>query len=395
MSVARTPWWRRALLAAAALAVCSVAGAAPEPGVLLVHGPDGAPARLTALSSDGRKAAGYAFFDRFSAARLRAFVWTTENGRSDLVGNPLPYQSEAKAIDDSGEFIAGTHVSVRNAPYQAFRRRINDGENELLPLVPAYNRSIGNDISGDGRAVVGYCERGPNTYWDAQAFIWREGVGTVPLGFARPGSIISDARAISRDGSTVVGVSIDGSLTSEAFTWTESGGMRVLNSLPDARYRDTIACAVSADGRVTVGAGSISTGRSVALMWREGSPDAILLGTIGQANGIFPTGLSDDGSIAVGYADLNSSYLPFIWTESTGMISLDSYLNQYGVTVPDGWTLSKCFAVSGDGLTFAGEATTSSGLISGFVATIPAPGSVVVLGVLAVVRRRRSRGSER
>ena len=233
--------------------VAAPAFASPEPGIVFVTGPGGESARVTGLNSNGEAGTGYSFFDSFSPARLRSFVWTPEGGRVDVPGNPLPYQSEARAIDNSGTMIAGTRVAVRNGGYLAFRRDVNAAQDEVLPLLPEYGRAIGTAISGDGRSVVGYCERGQNTYFDAQAFLWREGVGTIPLGFLRPNSVISDATAISRDGSTVVGVSINGSLDGEAFTWTEAGGMRALRALPNALYVDTKAHAVSADGRVIVG----------------------------------------------------------------------------------------------------------------------------------------------
>mgnify|MGYP000871634602 CR=1 FL=1 len=380
--------WARIISGMFWVVAACCAPAAAEPGVVLIAASDGSAARVTALSQSGAAAVGYTFPDTPSVY-LQGFVWSQANGRQDVTETPAPYGVEARSVDSSGAMFAGTHVSTRNGPYRAFRRDVGATANELLPLISNYTRGFGRGISGDGRAVVGYCERGPNTYWDAQAFIWREGVGTIPLGFARPGSIISDARAISRDGSTVVGVSIDGSLTGEAFTWTESGGMRVLNGLPNALYPDTFAQAVSADGRVTVGQGYLPSGLSTVLMWRDESPEAISLGTLGLNNGIAPTDVSDDGSVAVGYAVFPSIEVPFVWTASTGMIALDSYLNQFGVTAPSGVTLRRLYAVSGDGLTFAGDARLDSGITVGFVATIPAPGSVVVFGVLAVVRRRR------
>ena len=366
----------------------SACGATGQPEFVLVSSPDGTPSHITALSQSGNSAAGNVFVNTFSVYS-RGFVWTRAQGRRDIAESAATYVFNVSGLDSQGSRIAGTHIQSRNGPYRAFRRDVNASENELLPLIPNYARGFGRGISGDGRAVVGYCERGPNTYWDAQAFIWREGVGTIPLGFARPGSILSDARAISRDGSTVVGLTVDGTLKGEAFTWTESGGMRVLNGVPNALYPDTFAQAVSADGRVTVGQGYLPSGLSTVLMWRDESPEAISLGTLGLNNGIAPTDVSDDGSVAVGYAVFPSIEVPFVWTASTGMIALDSYLNQFGVTAPSGVTLRRLYAVSGDGLTFAGDARLDSGITVGFVATIPAPGSVVVFGVLAVVRRRR------
>ena len=57
------------------------------------------------------------------------------------------------------------------------------------------------------------------------------GLGDLPLGDLPGVNFLSDAQAVSADGSVVVGGSSSGG-TLEAFRWTEGGGMVGLGLLP-------------------------------------------------------------------------------------------------------------------------------------------------------------------
>jgi hypothetical protein len=74
------------------------------------------------------------------------------------------------------------------------------------------------------------------------------------------------------------------------------------------------------------------------------------------------------------------------------MSLLSDFLSHHGTLVPQGWHLDRVVAISGDGLTFAGEARSTAGVRQGFVATIPAPSGLLVVfsSALFLVRRRRS-----
>jgi probable HAF family extracellular repeat protein len=72
------------------------------------------------------------------------------------------------------------------------------------------------------------------------------------LGFT-PGSTWSEARAISADGTTIVGISRTAtSQAIETFLWTEGGGIEGIGALPVQDAAST-GMAVSADGTVVVG----------------------------------------------------------------------------------------------------------------------------------------------
>jgi PAS domain-containing protein len=66
------------------------------------------------------------------------------------------------------------------------------------------------------------------------------------------------------------------------------------------------------------------------------------------------------------------------------------WLGTRGISFP-GWTFTEVRSVSPDGMTFAGSGISPQGLSRGFVVTIPAPGSGVLMlaGIGWVARRRR------
>ena len=201
-----------------------------------------------------------------------------------------------------------------------------------------------------------------------------------PLGYLRPLSPASEAYGISRDGSSVVGYSQSG--TEEAFVWREGTGMQPL--APLAPGADSSANAVNADGSVIAGASG-----SFAARWTSAGVES--LGTLPGALFSHAYAISDDGNVVGG--STSGGPLPqtaMVWTPGTGAVGLADYLGSFGLTVTPGWRTKDVFAISGDGRTFAGDAVSDSGVIEGFVATVPAPaGAVLVLAPAILFPRRR------
>lgn len=116
---------------------------------------------------------------------------------------------------------------------------------ELIPLgnLPGLLRSAALDVSADGTVVVGYsliAGKGIRTGEDpVAAFRWTRGGGMQDIG-AIDGHEYSYARAISADGTTIVGESWDADecclIIGEAFRWTDSQGMVGLGDLPGSFF---------------------------------------------------------------------------------------------------------------------------------------------------------------
>jgi probable HAF family extracellular repeat protein len=104
--------------------------------------------------------------------------------------------------------------------------------------------------------------------------------------------------------------------------------------------------------------------------------------------------VSDDGSIVVG---VGTTAAPgdraFIWDAAHGMRDLRTFLvNDVGLDLT-GWTLMRATGISSDGLTIAGTGANPNGQLDGWIAVVPEPSSMALLGLggVALLRRRARR----
>lgn len=355
--------------------------AAQTPGFWLMGTPPGLSRSYSyALSQDGGVAAGYS---TGSGSDAPGFRWTAGGGRQDFLGPGMPLQSPAKGLSTDGNTLVG-YMAGGTGPHRAYRRVGAGPLQELAPV--GYQKSYASAVSGNGDVVVGHNESTVGGIPLGQAFRWTPQGGMQNLGWLH-GSGISQARAISRDGGTIVGDSYAGA--TEAFVWREGTGMQGLPPLPGASPLGSYARGVNADGSVIVGEGYDSGGNIRAVRWAGGAAQD--LGVLPGYLVVEAFGVSDDGLVVAGPArGIGVPDVAFVWTPSTGMLSLPSYLSQYGVSLPLGWSSRYIYAVSGDGMTFAGDAVNASGAIQGFVASVPTPaGAVVLIGPVVLLSRRR------
>jgi probable HAF family extracellular repeat protein len=198
------------------------------------------------------------------------------------------------------------------------------------------------DVSGDGSVVVGRRD-GPNVE-TVRAVRWTAAGGSTTLG---PG----EARAVSADGSVVVGARFFG-----AVRWTADGKVTPLGEF----HYGNGAGGVAADGATIVGSGSESwaggNGIVEAFRWTTGA-GFVGLGT-GRYGHSAATGISADGSVIVGTAgdlwiptdsdgdDEPSTYHAVRWTAWGGMRSLGWLA---------GFSYSEASAASADGSVIVGR----------------------------------------
>ncbi len=353
-----------AIIAAPALLALSAQAAPPEPGFYLPGLAPGAKTGwVTALSSDGNTAAG---FTADSGSYVAGYTWNFTTGRSDFGLLPgMPPYTPAYGLSDNG-VVVGVMQSGLD-PSRAYRWT-GSGPLQDLGVLPGEERMFANGVSGDGTVVVGYGEHGKYTALDGQAFRWTPTKGMQGLGYLHPFSINSHANAISRDGNTIVGTELDWTLTQRAFVWREASGMTALPWLPNPFSADTDAEAVSADGSVVVGSAFHSSGNTHAVRWVNGEIEDLTIGS--SFGGSKAYAVSGDGKVVGGIAGP-----AIIWTSATGMMDAEDYLALFGVVVPAEYRIERIHAISGDGLTFAGEARNlTTWFREGFVATVPATG---------------------
>jgi probable HAF family extracellular repeat protein len=218
-----------------------------------------------------------------------------------------------------------------------------------LPGGPFF--SVARAVSADGSVVVG-TSQSSNGF---EAFRWTATKGMLGLGDLPGGGFQSEASGISSDGGVIVG-SGRSAAGSEAFYWTESGGMIGVGDLPGGVFA-SYASAVSADGRVIAGySSSTRSGASYAEAFRWTSTNGMTsLGDLpGGDPSSFAFAMSADGSVIVGASGSGNatggSWEAFRWSAKTGMLPLGDF--------PGGATNSVAYGISPDGAVIVGRGHT-------------------------------------
>ncbi len=157
----------------------------------------------------------------------QAFRWTRETGMirlGDFDGGE--FSSQAAGVSSDGSVVVGTGEKApidgqATRALEAFRWTESGGLVGLGDIAGGATFSIANDVSGDGEFVVGRS----GGVGGGQAFFWSEelGMNSVYDLLVENGHDVSywasltEAHAISADGSTIVGVGINSAGNREGF----------------------------------------------------------------------------------------------------------------------------------------------------------------------------------
>lgn len=320
----------------------------------------------------------------------KAFRW--QSGMlmdlDDLSGGVV--SSRGIATSANGSVVVGQGTSASGP--EAFR-----WDGDLLGLSDLDNgafNSSANGVSANGLVIAGTGSSANGT----EAFRWESGVLS-PLGDLDGGSFNSEAAGVSANGLIIAGTG-NSSNGTEAFLW-EDDDLSPLGDLDGGDFFST-AHGISSDGMTVVGqsatdATSDGGGMNafVAFRWQSGGMES--LGDLAGGD-YFSEALatSGDGSIVVGSSATGSVAMgqteAFIWglDGNAHMYSLRSVLVTLGVDLTD-WVLLEATGVSDDGMTVVGTGINPNGNMEAFIATVPEPGSLLLVagGALAVLRRRR------
>jgi probable HAF family extracellular repeat protein len=303
------------------------------------------------VSADGTTVAGTSSPAGVSAGA--AFRWTAAGGLQNLGTFPGASSAIAWGISADGSAVVGWGNIFPNGNH-AFRWTAADGMVDLTPT-PASTRSVATGVSAGGTVVAGYIANpyGSSVRW----------TGSNVFEYLNAAGGESDALDISADGAVIVGST---GFQWRAFRWTAASGMQELGLLPG--WGAATARRASADGSVVVGFAELeTTGR--AFLWRAGVLEELPAppGTVTT----FPQAISADGLSVTGSADFgNGVSRAFLWTRPLGVVDLNLYLPTQGVNL-SGWVLTEATGVSRDGRTIAGSGT-HSGASRAFVARLGA-----------------------
>lgn len=144
--------------------------------------------------------------------------------------------SEAYGASANGSVIVGS--SDASAGVRAFRWTSGGGMNALADVPGAQVSATAYDVSDDGQVVVGFANTATNGTYQREAVRWvapgfaPELLGALP-GASAPGS---RARAVSPDGSRIVGSANDDGGDDAAFLWDAASGMRPLAEVLEQEY---------------------------------------------------------------------------------------------------------------------------------------------------------------
>ena len=214
-------------------------------------------------------------------------------------------------------------------------------------------RSFARAVSDDGSTVVGASRVAD---FSDRAYIWTKANGIAPLADVPEGHFgdILDAYDISNDGSVIVGqgrVAGPG-FTVEAYRWTQATGYVGLGDIPLGAFQSS-ATEVSADGSVVAGNGT-GTGAGApsqerAFRWVGNVMTD--LGTISPVVSTTTRAISGDGQTVVGITSNNTG---FRWTQGTGLVE----------TLPGGsggFTTAVPWSINHDGSVVVGNGQTATG----------------------------------
>ncbi len=357
-----------------------------DAGFFLIGHPTGATSSAVTkgVSVDGSVALGV--MDRSNNTQT-SFVFDRRTGVRRDVPIPSGYTYlRYNAISGNGRTLVGYTIPQDNS------RQIIVVEQDgvMVQSTPSFphTSATAEAVSHDGGAFAGRFS--PNDSSLLLPFRWSSTDGYVPLSLFsfHTFCFVED---MSGDGRVVVGSSgRDVNSEFHAARWWPDGRVEALRPLPGSPFSDPAAYAVSFDGSFVVGSSGAPNFTSHATRW-DASGTPLDLGVLDGLVRSLAYDISDDGSVVVGHCNFSNLNVPFVWTESLGrMVALSDYLEGHGVAVPAGWRLEYCFAVSGDGMTFGGTAIDTSGVRMGYVATVPAPaGAGVLAGLLSMASRRR------
>jgi uncharacterized membrane protein len=300
-------------------------------------------AQPNSISADGVYVGGQVTTIGYNSHTSAGFLWSLAGSQS------LPTTSgrnrEVSALSRDGKVIVGAEyqqfLTAGNSSATSYGQpsswayRYTRGGNLQRPGVLTttggnfYVNSHAMDVTADGNTVLINGEN-PTQGFGSEAYLWKANGSLQRLGHfdsSTVGTRRTTGKAISADGSTVVGTGSYGNIGDRAVLWREATGWIGLGELPDQSaqfYSTSVATGVSGNGSIVIGGVSTSP---------YGSPcvDCELLTT------------------------------PFHWDQSRGMRELADVLQlDYGLDLA-GWSLKFATGISDDGTTIIGNGFNPSG----------------------------------
>ena len=207
-----------------------------------------------------------------------------ERVQFDFIANAV----SANDMSPDGRYVVGESMQTGTYLWDAFA---ND-----MRILPPEGLSA-TAVSDDGTVVVGDVPVPGFPSVNNEAGRWTDAEGWVSLGHLPNAGMcpsLSDSYEVSADGTVVVGLSWDG-CSGRGFRWTDDTGIQELQNLANGNNRASV---VSADGTLIGGFAQGSFSRTPAI-WDETLAGQLLDPPNGDALGEIH-GMRDDGSLMLG-----------------------------------------------------------------------------------------------
>ncbi|AOJ62566.1 calcium-binding protein [Burkholderia ubonensis] len=327
-------------------------------------GPRGSQNYGSAVSADGKTIVGFNSTWTIPGHSF-AFSWSPAAGWQRLAAPANAEASYAQTVSADGRIVGGS-IGATQADNNFDRWAVRwSGDGRAQTIVPqAAGRASRVEVGNrDGSRMAGH-------YFSADGrnamFLW-----DVRSGFASltpTGDSAGQFLAMNQAGNAAAGFAgnVDGVYGTRAFLWTENAGVRLLPTLGTKETVLDIAYGVSDDGRTIVG--TSDTGRmltapygpipeSRAVRWTDGGDAVQSLGVLDGDDYSSATSISADGRVVIGESGNSQRGGPsriYIWTQQSGMRSLDALLAAAGISVGT-LNLTGLIGASPDGQTITGQ----------------------------------------
>jgi uncharacterized membrane protein len=307
--------------------------------------------------------------------------WTRSTGIENLgrgTFGPLGIGAGTPDVSDDGTRISATILMDNGALATQGVWTEGQGWEELMPPPPAdgglIDLSYGSawGLSGNGEHVVGLYWR-PNNFATGGA---HASIASMPGGVMDIGTDNGNSRAnhANFDASVIVGWEERFDGVWEPVVWEDG----VMSRLGNSNVFSMADC-VNPEGTIIGGNITSNFGSdfafAMASLWRKVGSGwqhefiGALPGTVAPFGLSTVRSMTPDASIVVGYNQTNlQSVTGFIWTPSEGIMDIEDWLTDRGVTIPANLNILDVTAISQDGTIIAGiGASTFDGSPIGFL----------------------------